>query len=291
LLQLINPKTDDDIVFMVSIFRFFLFAVLISLPAHAWAERDEESARWLTVWAGMLPIILAAPHGGRSAVPGIALRRGLGIPQFTTERDSNTAELAELAGAKLEALLGARPFLIVAHFERKFIDVNRAESGAFESASAKPYYDAYHDAVKEASSRVRQRWGSGLLLDIHGQRAEAETIFRGTHNGRSTASLRRRFGVAAVIGPKSILGYLAARGYRIEPTDDHERRYTGGYTTQSYGSHRGTEIDAMQLEFGADLRRSANLERTAADFAKAIEIFAREYLPLATRSPASTADP
>jgi N-formylglutamate amidohydrolase len=84
---------------------------------------------------------------------------------------------------------------------------------------------------------------------------------------------------------------LAARGYRIEPTDDHERRYTGGYTTQSYGSHRGTEIDAMQLEFGADLRRSANLERTAADFAKAIEIFAREYLPLATRSPASTADP
>ena len=169
----------------------------------------------------MLPIILAAPHGGRAPAPGIALRRGLGIPQFTTERDSDTAELAELVGAKLEALLGARPFLVVAHFERKFIDVNRAESGAFESASAKPYYDAYHRAIKEASSRVRQRWGSGLLLDIHGQGAEAETIFRGTNNGRSIALLRRRFGVTAVTGPKSILGHLAARGYRIEPTDDH----------------------------------------------------------------------
>jgi N-formylglutamate amidohydrolase len=239
----------------------------------------------------MLPIILAAPHGGRAPAPGIALRRGLGIPQFTTERDSDTAELAELVGAKLEALLGARPFLVVAHFERKFIDVNRAESGAFESASAKPYYDAYHRAIKEASSRVRQRWGSGLLLDIHGQGAEAETIFRGTNNGRSIALLRRRFGVTAVTGPKSILGHLAARGYRIEPTDDHERRYTAGYTIQTYGSHRGTEIDAIQLEFGTDLRRSANLERAASDFANAIEIFAREYLPLSIRTPTVAADP
>jgi N-formylglutamate amidohydrolase len=114
---------------MPLILRFFLFAILISLPAHAWAEQDQESTRWLTVWAGMLPIILTVPHGGRTAVPGIAMRRGLGVPQFTTERDSNTAELAELVGAKVEALLGARPFLVVAHFERKFIDVNRAESG------------------------------------------------------------------------------------------------------------------------------------------------------------------
>jgi len=276
---------------MASIFRVFLFALLIAVPAHAWAEQDQEFTRWLTVWAGMLPIILTVPHGGRTAFPGIAMRRGLGVPQFTTERDSNTAELAELVGTKVEALLGARPFLVVAHFERKFIDVNRAESGAFESAAAKPYYDAYHRAVEEASSRVRQRWGGGLLLDIHGQGAEADTIFRGTHNGRSIASLRRRYGVAAVTGPKSILGHLAARGYRIEPTDGQERRYTGGYTTQTYGSHRGTEIDAIQLEFGADLRRSANLERTATDFAQAIEIFAREYLPLATITPTVTADP
>jgi N-formylglutamate amidohydrolase len=162
---------------MASIFRVFLFALLIAVPAHACAEQDQEFTRWLTVWAGMLPIILTVPHGGRAAVPGIAMRRGLGVPQFTTERDSNTVELAELVGAKVEALLGARPFLVVAHFERKFIDVNRAESGAFESAAAKPYYDAYHRAVEEASSRVRQRWGGGLLLDIHGQGAKAIRFF------------------------------------------------------------------------------------------------------------------
>jgi hypothetical protein len=95
-------------------FRFFLFALLIWVPAHAWADQDQESGRWLTVWAGMLPIILAAPHGGRAAVLGILVRRGVGVPQFTTERDSNTAELAELIGVKVAALLGTRPFLVIA---------------------------------------------------------------------------------------------------------------------------------------------------------------------------------
>jgi hypothetical protein len=34
------------------------------------------------------------------------------------------------------------------------------------------------------------------------------------------------------------------------------------------------------LEFGAHLRKSSNLDRTATDLAHAIEIFAREYLPI-----------
>jgi len=268
----------------ISTLGFVFCALAISFGARAWAEQDQESARWLTVWAGMLPIILAAPHGGRAAVPGIVVRRGVGVPQFMTERDSNTAELAELIAVKVAALLGTRPFLVVAHFERKFIDANRTENSAFESAAAKPYYDAYHSAVREALNRVRQRWGGGLLLDIHGQGTEPDTIFRGTNNGKSTARMLRRFGMVAVTGAKSILGDMVAKRNRLEPTDDYERRYAGGYTTQTYGSHRGTAVDAIQLEFGANLRKSSNLDRTATDLAHAIEIFAREYLPITTNS-------
>jgi len=189
----------------------------------------------------MLPIILTAPHGGRAAVPGIVVRRGVDVPQFTTERDSNTAELTELIGVKVTALLGTRPFLVVAHFERKFIDANRTEGNAFESAAAKPYYDAYHSALREALNQVRQRWGGGLLLDIHGQGTEPDTIFRGTNNGKSTARMLRRFGMVAVTGAKSILGHMVAEGYRVEPTDGYEQRYAGGYTTQTYGSHRALQ--------------------------------------------------
>ena len=63
---------------------------------------------------------------------------------------------------------------------------------------------------------------------------------------------------------------MAANGYKIQPAltgQDRETRYTGGYTTRTYGSHRGTKIDAIQLELGSDLRAKANLERTANDLA------------------------
>lgn len=266
--------------------RGALLALALLSPAPSWAEPDQDPSRWVTVWAGMLPIIVAAPHGGRTPIAGIAARRGVGVPQFTAERDNNTAELAGLIAEKLAANLGARPFLVIARFERKFIDANRPESAAFESPEAKPYYDAYHRVLRDAAAQVKERWGGGLLLDIHGQGAEPNTIFRGTHNGRSVAALRRRFGAAALNGPRSILGQMAALGYRVEPADDEERRYTGGYTTQTYGSHRGTAIDAIQLELGANLRRQANLERTASDLARSVEIFAREYFLLGHSSDA-----
>jgi hypothetical protein len=87
----------------ISTLGFVFCALVISFGARAWAEQDQESARWLTVCAGVLPIILAAPHGGRAAVPGIVVRRGVGVAQFMTERDSNTAELTELIAVKVTA--------------------------------------------------------------------------------------------------------------------------------------------------------------------------------------------
>jgi N-formylglutamate amidohydrolase len=76
---------------------------------------------------------------------------------------------------------------------------------------------------------------------------------------------------------------LERSGYKIIPSNgagEREQRYSGGYTTRTYGSHRGTGIDAIQLEFGTHLRSRANLERTADDVAGAIVIFAGEYLQL-----------
>jgi N-formylglutamate amidohydrolase len=242
------------------------------------------------MWAGGLPLILSAPHGGREPIPGVALRRGVGVAQFTTGRDSNTDELAELLAGKLGDRLGSKPFVVIARFDRKFIDVNRPPSGAYESPAAKPYYDAYHRALAESAEKVRAQWGGGLLLDLHGQGAEKESIYRGTDNGETVRALVQRHGKEAIAGPKSIFGQLAAKGYKVLPDPnggERERHYVGGYTARTYGSHRGTKIDAIQLEIGTRLREKANLERTASDLAQAIEVFARQYLPLARSEPAS----
>jgi len=258
-----------------------LVAIGVLLHGPLSAQEEQGPARLLTVWAGMLPIILSAPHGGRESIPGVPVRRGIGVPQFTTERDNNTAELAEAIGRALGDRLDAKPFLIVARFERKYVDANRPHAAAYESVAAKPYYEAYHRALEDASERVRQRWMGGMLLDIHGQGAEADTIFRGTDNGRSVSALQQKFGNEALTGPKSIVGQLALKGYKVIPNgvgEAREQRYTGGYTTRTYGSHRGTQINAIQLEIGTNLRARAKLDRTAIDLADSIAVFARQYI-------------
>jgi N-formylglutamate amidohydrolase len=238
----------------------------------------------LSVGLGDLPVILSAPHGGRRPIPGVPERRGTGMPRFSVQRDNHTAELTHLVLAVLGRALGARPFSVVADFERKHVDANRAPEHAYESAGARLFYEAYHGSLYAAAERVRRRWGHGFLIDIHGQTAAEATIFRGTDNLRSVSQLLSRHGAQALNGAKSILGHLHARGYSIHPSpsgSERESHYTGGFITRTYGSHRGTRIDVIQLELGARLRCKTNLERTAIDLAQSIAVFAKEYLPLA----------
>ena len=198
-----------------------------------------------------------------------------------------TTELAEAIALKLSQMSGAKPFLVIARFDRKYIDANRPSIEAYEALEAQPYYGAFHSGVDEACKQIRQVWGRGLLLDIHGQAAEANVIFRGTRHGKSVTDLVRRFGRQALTGSQSILGQLALSGYNILPDpyiNDRESRYIGGHTVQTYGSYRATGIDAMQLEFGTRLRARDNVDRTAADVAAAITVFAKEYLPITSNS-------
>ena len=70
-----------------------IFTVAICLWAiDCPAQSSKEKEQMLTLLAGTLPIILAAPHGGREPIPGVAPRRGIGVAQFVAERDSNTAD-------------------------------------------------------------------------------------------------------------------------------------------------------------------------------------------------------
>jgi N-formylglutamate amidohydrolase len=262
--------------------RLLFLILFLSSESSVFAQVNADTGRLMTVRAGSLPIILTAPHGGRQPIANALPRRGIGVSQFTTGRDNNTDELAELIAEKLRQMTGAAPFLIVARFERKYVDANRPAERAYESEQAKGYYEAYHRALADACRRVRENWGRGLLLDIHGQGSDKETIFRGTGNGKSIAALIKNFGREAVSGEKSIFKYLEDRNYKVAPETRGagiEQRYTGGYTTRTYGSDRGTAIDAIQLEFGSVFRARANLERTAADLAEAIATFAEAYLP------------
>ncbi|WP_197454725.1 gamma-glutamyl-gamma-aminobutyrate hydrolase family protein [Stieleria varia] len=247
------------------------------------AEKQPSSNPLIHVETGELPIILSAPHGGRNSIPDVPERLGVGSKKFVNVADSNTDRLTEKLADELQRQLGKRPYVVIARFHRKYLDVNRRAQWAYESDNARLAYDAYHQAISDARREIIERWGHGLLLDIHGQAADPVAIFRGTQNGKTTRNLTSRFGEQALIGETSLFGQLAKTGLTIVPEVDSTERehdaFDGGYIVVTHGSQEEGSVDAIQLELGGRLRTKSMLEPTAEKLATAITAFATDYLP------------
>ncbi|VTR99329.1 N-formylglutamate amidohydrolase [Tuwongella immobilis] len=252
----------------------------------------------VTVQRGEIPIILTAPHGGTLELPNVPERKGIGLEKgakgFFTGRDTGTEELVADLSAAIEKRFGKKPYLIAARFHRKFIDPNRPPEIAYESPNAKPFYDQFHDSVADACKQVQGKFQRGLLLDLHGQGSKRDTIFRGTQNGKTVKLLIDRYGKKAQVGPESFFGFLAKHGCTVYPTDDGKEQagFTGGYIVQTYGSHTGYGIDAIQLECGADYRLKDVRKPAAEKIADSVVDYAIRYLdwkfpekPTATPAP------
>lgn len=229
---------------------------------------------------GDLPILLTAPHGGTKPIPDVASRTS-----GTLLSDDGTYELALLVSDELTKLTkGKKPYLVAAQFHRKFLDVNRPVTNAFESAPAKPYYETYHNQISNYVAEIRQRFsGEGLMVDLHGQARDDASIFRGTGNGLTVTRLLKQQGEPAFTGTNSLLGLLAAMGYNVIPNNTppgkppEDRSYNGGFTVRTYGSNNENGIDAIQIELGYKLRR-IDRQKFAKDLAQAIFTFLEKYL-------------
>jgi N-formylglutamate amidohydrolase len=266
---------------------FLFFAVAAPLVAQQPAANPPATVpapdMLITVEVGTLPIVLSAPHGGVEPIPGIPVRTGKNVERFVAVRDGNVDKIALLTAKQLEKTLGGRPYVVVARFERKYVDANRAPEAAYEHETAKLHYDAYHRAIQDALVAIKRDWGRGLVVDIHGQSKTADGIYRGTVDGESVKQLVAEHGRAAVTGEKSLFGRFEKLGYKVLPgnndRDQVEHFYNGGHITRSYGSDHVTDIDAIQVEFGDNFRKASQLDKTSADLADALTVFAKEYLP------------
>ncbi len=229
------------------------------------------------VQEGGLPILLAAPHGGWLDVPGVPVRKA-----GTRVTDAKTFELTRILASGLENLFGRPVYVVAAKFRRRYVDANRAESVAFEDPAAWPVYDFYHRHMKEFITRLNTDYpGGALLVDIHGQSQEQETVHRGTRDGRTVEKLIERHGNAALSGPNSIFGALQARGYNVFPeamaacNPPEDRRFNGKHTIATYGSHNRDGVDAIQLEIGIRLREDDKFPQALVE---ALGLFYQSYL-------------
>lgn len=256
------------------------------LTTVAGSARAYDAASMVFASAGTLPLILTVPHDGDASLGATPARTPGRSPHDKFTRDVGTRALAEQIASHLEARLGKRPFIVIAGVSRKYLDVNRTPHDAMQSPQALPAYRAYHDQITAFVAETKRRYPSGVLLvDIHGQADEPDTIFRGTRSGLTTIALLKRFGATAIRGENSILGVLAAKGYQVHPpvavsTLKEDPRFEGGYTVFAYGSHRPNGIDAMQLEFGSRVRKNSRLPQ---DMAEALLTFMRQHALLSPR--------
>lgn len=238
----------------------------------------------VTTRKGDYPVILSAPHGGAKEVPGVPVRKGIGLPVgstgFFTARDTGTEELAGAIAKAVEDKTGKKPYLVAAKFHRKYIDANRPPEIAYESPNAKATYDAFRGTLAAYCKEVRAKHGRGLLLDVHGQGAIPMSVIRGTQNGKTVALLKQRFGEKAITGPESFFGLLDAAGLKIHPVKLDDQEYptlNGGHIVQTYGGE-AFGIDAIQLEFGGVFRDAKAIPDTAKKVAAAVDRFHQLYL-------------
>jgi N-formylglutamate amidohydrolase len=274
---------------MMRRYRFRAYDVLVLFVAGSClTARAQEPSALVRTQAGELPIIVSAPHGGAQPIPMVEEPRHVkgkptGGSGYVTARDTGTEELASEVVKSIERHFGKKPYCVIARQHRKFLDPNRPPEIAFDDPDAKPVYETYHGALDRYCREVQTKFRKGLLLDIHGQGAAKEKVFRGTQDGKTVTLLRQRYGEGAALGEESLFGRLKARGWTVHPdplSGGEQAGYRGGYIVQTYCGTGGYGIDAIQLEFGMDYRTEAAREKTAATLTEAVADYSASFLEI-----------
>lgn len=214
---------------------------------------------------GTLPIVIAAPHGGRLAPPEIPDRR-----EGVLRSDSNTDLLAREIARAIHEVTGKRPHLVICHLKRIKVDCNRdLLTGTAGNPGAERTWRAFHAAIGEARAR-----GAWIYLDIHGHSHPEQNIELGyllanaqlKESGPSFDALEPRTSIARwkatspdpfverLRGKSSLGGELEKRGYPSVPSParphaGESKYFSGGYNTARYGSvGEDPETVAIQVE-------------------------------------------
>ncbi|RME03357.1 MAG: hypothetical protein D6805_06755 [Planctomycetota bacterium] len=263
----------------LSLGAFFLF----SLPSFPRAPQ-----KYLYSQKGQLPLLISVPHDGGNTLPIPPRRNPQKYKDFLSTRDLYTANLAKEIHLYLRRMTRKSPYLLIQLVHRKYCDPNRPPQRAYEHPLAKNVYKRYHQTLQRYIKEIRQKFGYGLLIDLHGQKSLPADIYLGTQGGKTLRSAIRRHGRKIWLGKQSLSHLLHTRKYTtplsksywiphprkpsqkvLLPSLLSQKKFNGGFIVQNYGSHRPNGIDAIQLEVHQRLRFSKKKRRQLAkDLAK-----------------------
>ncbi len=239
----------------------------VYVPGQTYFGRNQ----YIEYYAGDLPIIVSAPHGGHE-VPAEIPDRTWGDLTY----DTNTQELVRAFVSAMVARTGRHPHVILNRLHRKKLDANRdvleAAQGNVFAIQAWQEFHGYLDAAKRA---IAASAGKGLYIDLHGhghtiQRLELGYLLSAGElalpddslnapaiaGSSSVRNLVRNGGISLsglLHGPRSLGTFLVNRSYAAVPgsmqvAPGSAPYFTGGYNTARHGSQSGGTIDAIQIE-------------------------------------------
>ena len=169
-------------------------------------------------------------------------------PEF--DRDLRTRAVTTGIAQRLLDVTGEAPSVVIAEYDREYIDANRSAKCAFEASDEQPpeaqqYYDEYHNTIREFIDDIRaENGGLGLLFDIHGTKGiqgNLAHLYLGTVNGCTVKRLMRA-DPQALQRRRSLRGFLEAAGYDVVA---EAPQLIGGHTVRTYGSHNPNGLDAI----------------------------------------------
>lgn len=268
-------------------------------------------------YAGNLPLVLTAPHGG-SLLPTEIPDRSWG----TTGQDRNTVDLILRVRDAIYQRTGAYPHVIYSNLHRIKLDPNReiVEAAQDDPESERAWWE-YHTFADRAGDVVEAAFGEGFYIDLHGHGHEIPRLELGYLLSATTLSLADEFLnstnyvsgssvkllagkpgatlVDIIRGPKALGTLLEARGLPAVPSQSqhspgNDPYFNGGYSTVRHGSRDTGKVSGVQIEcnFGGVRDTAENRQAFAEVLADALLAYFPAHFgmelaaaPLAIRSP------
>lgn len=247
---------------------------------------------------GELPLVLAAPHGGRLTPEEIPNRTN-GV----TDIDANTQELARTIAAVVHAETGRYIHLVVCRLHRSKLDANRDLAEAAQgNASAEQAWKEHHAFIETACEAAVRQFGVAFLIDLHGHgHADPRVELGYLHNALDLADCDEALNESTYVnasslrwiversnlnhvdllrGPLSLGAMLEAHGFPATPSPrmrvPTEPFFRGGYTI---ARHCKADKNITGLQIEANRPRLRDTEENRLRFARALVESLREFFP------------
>jgi N-formylglutamate amidohydrolase len=193
--------------------RFLLLIAAAGIPWGACAQdmRPGDSLfgerQFIEYVPGDLPIILAAPHGGRM-VPKEIPDRSRGV----TGSDVNTQELARTIADVIHERTGRRIHLVICRLHRSKLDANReiGEAAQGDPLAMKAWAE-HHAFIEQACAAAVKQFGVAFLIDIHGHGHKDPRVELGYLHTAEELALDLDGLNAPAFAARGSLGWIAAR--------------------------------------------------------------------------------